>query len=40
MSHFQFISKSETDTKNFAKMLATYLTKQDVIVLTRQLRLW
>ncbi len=37
MSHFQFISKNETDTKNFAKRLATSLKKQDVIVLTGDL---
>ena len=37
MSHFQFISKNETDTKNFAKCLATSLKKQDVIVLTGDL---
>lgn len=37
MGHFQFISKSENDTKNFAKSLATQLKKQDVIVLTGNL---
>ncbi len=37
MSHFQFLSKSENDTKNFAKQLASVLKKQDVIVLTGDL---
>lgn len=37
MSHFQFISKNEQDTKNFAKALASQLEKQDVIVLTGNL---
>lgn len=37
MSHFQFISKNEEDTKNFAKQLASVLEKQDVIVLTGDL---
>ena len=37
MSHFQFISKSEEDTKNFAKSLASYLKTQDIIVLTGDL---
>ena len=37
MSHFQFISKSENDTKNFAKQLASVLKRQDVIVLTGDL---
>lgn len=37
MSHFQFISKSEEDTKKFAKQLASVLKKQDVIVLTGDL---
>ena len=35
MSHFQFISKSETDTKNLAKNLAPHLQNKDVLVLTR-----
>ena len=35
MKHFQFVSKSEIDTKNFAKNLASYLKSKDVIVLTR-----
>ena len=35
MPYFQFISKSENDTKNIAKNLAPYLQKNDVIVLTR-----
>ena len=37
MSHFQFLSKSEEDTKNFAKSLASYLKTQDIIVLTGDL---
>lgn len=37
MSHFQFISKNENDTKNFAKLLAPYLHKQDIVVLTGDL---
>ncbi len=37
MYHFQFISKSENDTKNFAKDLAKFLEKKDTIVLTGDL---
>lgn len=37
MNHFQFLSKSEEDTKNFAKSLASHLKKQDIIVLTGDL---
>ena len=37
MSHFQFISNNENDTKNFAKSLANQLEKQDIIVLTGDL---
>ena len=37
MSHFQFLSKNEKDTKNFAKSLASHLNKQDIIVLTGDL---
>lgn len=37
MSHFQFISKNENDTKNFVKELASLLKKQDVLVLTGDL---
>ena len=37
MSHFQFLSKSEEDTKSFAKSLASHLKKQDIIVLTGDL---
>ena len=37
MSCFQFITKNENDTKNFAKSLATQLEKKDVIVLTGDL---
>ncbi len=37
MSHFEFISKNEADTKNFAKSLAASLEKQDTIVLTGEL---
>lgn len=37
MSHFQFFSKNEEDTKSFAKALASHLKKQDVIVLTGDL---
>ncbi len=35
MQHFQFISRSEFETKNFARNLAKFLTKKDIIVLTR-----
>ena len=38
MFHFQFISKNENDTKNFAKNFASYLQKKDIIVLTRRFR--
>ena len=37
MSHFEFTSKNETDTKNFAKAIASKLQKQDIIVLTGDL---
>ena len=37
MSHFQFISKNENDTKKFAKSLASHLKKEDIIVLTGDL---
>lgn len=37
MAHFEFISQSEEDTKNFAKSFASRLEKQDVIVLTGDL---
>lgn len=37
MSHFQFISKHETDTKNFAKSFASKLEKKDIIILTGNL---
>jgi tRNA threonylcarbamoyladenosine biosynthesis protein TsaE len=37
MSQFQFVSKSEDDTKNFAKSLASYLQSKDIIVLTGDL---
>lgn len=37
MSHFQFLSKSENDTKNFAKSLASHLKNKDIIVLTGDL---
>lgn len=37
MSHFQFLSNSEKDTKNFAKSLAAHLKKNDIIVLTGNL---
>lgn len=37
MRHFQFISKSENDTKNFAKSLAKLLKTHDTIVLTGDL---
>lgn len=37
MRHFEFISKDEKDTKNFAKSLASHLTKNDIIVLTGEL---
>ena len=35
MSHFQFISYCEDDTKQFAKKLATNLKNKDILVLTR-----
>ena len=38
MKHFQFVSKSELDTKNFAKNLASCLKNKDIIVLTRRFR--
>lgn len=37
MSSFQFISKSEQSTKNFAKALASQLKSKDIIVLTGNL---
>lgn len=37
MSQFQFLSKSENDTKNFAKTLASHLKIKDIIVLTGDL---
>lgn len=37
MSHFQFLSKSENDTKDFAKLLASHLKSTDIIVLTGDL---
>ncbi len=37
MYKFQFFSKSETDTKNFAKSLASLLEKKDIVVLTGDL---
>ena len=37
MNHFQFLSKSEEDTKNLAKSLASQLKKQDIVVLTGDL---
>ena len=37
MNHFQFISKNEKATKNFAKSMASNLEKHDVIVLTGDL---
>lgn len=37
MSQFQFLSKSETDTKLFAKNLSSLLEKRDIIVLTGDL---
>lgn len=37
MSHFQFISKNETDTKKFAQAFASQLEKQDIIILTGEL---
>ena len=37
MSHFRFITKNETNTKDFAKSLDTYLEKNDIIVLTGDL---
>ena len=37
MSHYKYISKSENDTKTFAKKIAEKLNKKDVIVLTGDL---
>ena len=37
MKHYNFIAKSENDTKNFAKKLASKLKPKDVIVLTGEL---
>lgn len=37
MSHFQFISKNEQETKHFAKNLAPFCDAKDVIVLTGNL---
>lgn len=37
MQTFQFFSKSEIDTKNFARSLASLLEKKDVLVLTGDL---
>ena len=37
MKNFQFVSKSETDTKIFAKKLASHLQEKDVIVLSGDL---
>ena len=37
MSHFQFISKNEDATKNFANSLASLLNSKDIIVLTGDL---
>lgn len=37
MSHFQFLSRSEIDTKKFAKSLASHLRSKDIIVLTGDL---
>ncbi len=37
MKHFEYICKNENDTKNFAKSLAHYLDKEDIIVLTGDL---
>jgi tRNA A37 threonylcarbamoyladenosine biosynthesis protein TsaE len=40
MKQYKFISKSEKDTMNFAKKLASKLKKKDVVVLTRRAWLW
>ena len=37
MKHYNFISKSEADTKNFARKLAAKLKTKDVVVLTGEL---
>ena len=37
MEHYNFVSKCENDTKNFAKKLASKLKKKDIIVLTGEL---
>ncbi len=40
MKNFKIISHSENDTKNFAKKLASKLSKGDIIVLSRRTRCW
>ncbi len=40
MKNFKIISHNENDTKDFAKNLASKLSKGDIIVLTRRIRLW
>lgn len=37
MEHYKFITKNETETKNFAKELASKLKPKDVVVLTGEL---
>ncbi len=37
MKHYKFVSNSESDTKNFAKKLASKLNTGDIIVLTGEL---
>lgn len=37
MNSYRFVSKNETDTKNFAKKLASKLKTKDVVVLTGEL---
>lgn len=40
MKNFKIISHNENETKNFAKNLASKLSKGDIIVLTRRIRFW
>ena len=37
MKHYKYTSKSENDTKEFAKKLASELKPKDVVVLTGEL---
>ena len=37
---YTFLSKSELETKKFAKILGSQLKKGDIIILSRRFRLW